>query len=353
MANVFVTGGTGFVGYHLVEALAARGDTVTCLVRKTSRTEPLERFGVRFVEADLDDRESLDRALGNASVVYHLAGTTKALRRELFYRVNVDGVRNMIEVCARRESPPVCVLVSSLAAAGPATLESPRTETDPPRPISLYGKSKRAGEVEAERLADRVPITVVRPAIVFGPWDKDCFEMFRPIAQIGVHMVPGLKTRHYSLVYSGDLAQAILAAADKGERLPGNTESAPPGEGYYFVAGDECPSYAEMGRMMGHALGRDRILVIRAGAAGTWVAAAGAEVIARLWGRPLALHFDKAREALAPSWVCRADKARAHLGFKASASLQDRFRETVRWYREHGWLPGRAAQRQREPEPSA
>ncbi len=345
MARVFVTGGTGFIGFHLVRALSEAGHTVSCLVRPTSRIQPLKRFGPEFVEANLFDVDSLHRAVEGCDVVFHLAGTTKALKRETYFRVNGDGARAVAEACARCSEPPRLIALSSLAAAGPATPDRPRTEDQPAQPISVYGKSKRAGEIELEKFADRVPTTILRPAIVFGPWDKDCLQMFQPIYNTGVHMVPGFKPRYYSLVYVADLIPAILAAVDKGEHLPADPESEP-GRGYYFIAGDECPSYAELGRMMGRALGRKRTLIIPAGVVGTWIAAAGAELIAQLRGRPMALHLDKAREALAPSWVCSAEKAKRDLGFSPQASLDERLRQTAEWYRERRWLRGKIANRE-------
>lgn len=340
MCKVFVTGATGFIGYHLVKALTESGRETTCLIRKTSRVEQIRRFGVRFVQGDLSNRESLTEALREVQVVYHLAGTTKALRPGDLYRTNERGVVELLEACRRVPNPPTVVLVSSLAAAGPAPAGRPilRTESDPARPVSFYGHSKRAGELAAEDRAGDVPITVVRPAIVFGEWDRDCFLMFRPIRRWGLHLVPGYRRKYFSLIHADDLVSLLLAAAERGERLPDpRNEDSAPGTGYYFAAGPENPTYGQLGKMMGAALGR-RVLVVPIAPPVVWLVAAINTLIGRLTRRPKAFSLDKAREALAGSWVCSAEKAERQLGFRVAASLAKRLKQTADWYKAQGWL---------------
>jgi len=339
MAKVFVTGGTGFIGYHLIKALSERGHEIRCLARKTSRIEPLRPFGVQFVQGDIRDADSITGALSDVQIVFHLAGTTRALRREEFFRVNEHGTRHLLDACLRCKAPPVVVFVSSLAAAGPVVGRSlaPKVEESPCHPVSLYGISKRAGEKVAEKYAKDLPITIVRPGIVFGEWDKDCLEMFRPIARTGIHLVPGYRRKYYSLVYVGDLANLLIRAAEQGERLPANGQSGQPGQGYYFAAYEETPSYAQLGKMMGEALGR-RTLVIPVAPPVVWTVALFGEITGQLRKRPVLFTWDKAREALAGSWICSAAKARRQLGFETPIALLDRLRQTVAWYRQAQWL---------------
>lgn len=339
MAKVFVTGGTGFIGYHLIKALSEQGHEILCLARKTSRIEPLRQFPVKFIHGDIQDADSIAGTLSNVQVVFHLAGTTKALRREDFFRVNELGIENLLKACRQSKATPVVVFVSSLAAAGPVIGRNPtpKQEGAPSNPVSLYGISKRAGELVAERYARDLPITIVRPGIVFGEWDKDCLEMFRPIEKTGVHLVPGYRQKRYSLIYAGDLVNLLISAATKGERLPPNSDGAPPGQGYYFAACDETPSYAQLGRLIGQALGR-RTLVIPVASPVVWTVAFFGEIVGQIRRRPVVFHWDKAREALAGSWICSASKARDQLGFQTPLPLAERLRQTAAWYREAKWL---------------
>ncbi|MEE8452559.1 MAG: NAD-dependent epimerase/dehydratase family protein [Thermoguttaceae bacterium] len=339
MAKVLITGASGFIGSHLAEALVARGDDVTCLVRRSSRVERLDPLDVRFACGDVTDPQSLSAAVGNVETVYHAAGCTCAIHAEQYDRVNHLGTRNVVEACAARTTPPVLVVVSSLAAAGPAVDGQPRTESDPPRQVSHYGRSKRAAELAAEQFADRVPVTVVRPPIVLGEADRLGLPMFAMISRLGVFFVNGMGRKRYSIIHATDLAELLIRAAEQGERLPvAPAEGDARSQGYYFAACGEDPTYAELGRMIGSALGRRRVLIFPTPPRGPWVAAALMELKARVRRRAVYLNFDRVREIRAGSWICSSRKAVDELGFTVAAPLAERLKQTAHWYREHGWI---------------
>jgi nucleoside-diphosphate-sugar epimerase len=340
MARALVTGASGFIGLHLAGALCARGDEVTALVRRTSDTARLESLGVRLAYGDVTRPESLASAVTGQSVVYHLAGLTRSLQTKPLYEVNEQGVRNVAQACAEQREPPVLVVVSSLAAAGPSPGDRLRTEGDPPSPVSHYGRSKRAGEEAAEAFADRVPITIVRPPIVFGEGDKATFQMFKAVARSGIHLVPGFAPRRFSLIHAADLTELLIRAAEQGTRLSpaSRGEQGPGTPGYYFAACDEHPTYYELGRMIGRSLGRRRTLAIPFAPAVVWAVGAVGDLIGAARGNPVVMNLDKAREATAGSWACSPEKAQAELGFSVPAPLDDRLRQTAEWYREQGWL---------------
>jgi len=338
MANVLLTGASGFVGSNLVEALIARGDHLTCLVRNTSQVDRLQSLGIALAHGDVTDRQSLRGPLAGKTVVYHLAGYTKAHRVKQFYEVNGQGTGNVAQVCAEQPEPPVLVIVSSLAAAGRAPAGRPRTEADPPAPVSHYGRSKRAGELAARRWADRVPITIVRPPIVLGRADHEGLAMFRCVAKFGVHLLPGCFSRKFSVIDAADLAELLILAAGRGTRIaPDETDKAT-ARGTYFAACQEDPSYAELGQMIAKALGRSRVILLPIPYAGVWAGAAGLELIARVRRQPLWLNLDKAREITAGSWTCSPRAAEEELGFSITTPLIERLRQAAQWYKTHGWL---------------
>ena len=228
MSKVLVTGGSGFIGSHLVKALAARGDEVACLVRKTSDVAELQALGVRLIQGDITDLPSLKAAIAGQEVVYQLAGCLRASHIEQFFHVNEEGARNVARACAEQPTPPVLVAVSSLAAAGPTIGDRPRRESDPPAPASNYGRSKRAGEQAMEQFAAKVPVTIVQPAIVFGEADPQMRAVFRAVARLGIHVVPGLIPHYFSLIHADDLVNLLILAAQRGRRLKAN----PPGRDY-------------------------------------------------------------------------------------------------------------------------
>lgn len=339
MARVLVTGATGFIGTHLVEALLDREERVAALVRDPGRASRLEQSGAQLVLGDVANLDRVRAAVAGASAVFHLAGVTKTLAPREFFEVNRRGVAHVARACAEQSTPPVLIVVSSLAASGPAIDGRPRKESDEPHPISWYGRSKRGGERAAGRYAGDVPITIVRPPIVFGEGDRLSLEMFKPVARWGVHPVPGLVPRHYSLIHADDLVEALLLAAARGKRLPPRGASADQrGVGCYFAACDEQPSWHELGRMIGRSLGRGSTLVVPFGARMVRAVGLLGELAGRLRGRQVTMNLDKAREATAGSWICSSKKAKEELGFSVAVPLAGRLAQTARWYQQEGWL---------------
>jgi nucleoside-diphosphate-sugar epimerase len=298
-------------------------------------------MNVEIVYGDVTDPESLPPAVAGKSIVYHVAGCIRALRRRRLFEVNQEGCRHVARTCALQPRPPVLVVVSSLAAAGPSSGDKLRTEDEPPCPVSDYGRSKRAAEQTVQEFADRVPITVVRPAIVLGEADAISLALFRPIARVGLHFAVGWRPHRFSVIHADDLARLMVLAAERGARLLpcAGLDSAPdPFQGFYFAACDEHPTFGELGKMIGSALGRRRTLVVRAGVGMAWVAAGVTELAGQITRRPFVYRLDKLREAAAGDWTCSPERARRELGFQVEVPLADRLRQTVAWYRNEKWL---------------
>lgn len=328
MAKVLVTGGTGFIGKSLIEALLARGDRVRCLVRSSHRSLPR---GVEPVYGDITQPFSLDDALVGIDVVYHLAGATLVRHPLEYRRVNAQGTRNLADACAAQTNPPVVVYLSSQAAAGPAPPDRPRVETDPPAPVSKYGRSKLAGEYGLARWSDRVPVTVLRAAGTVGPGDPNFVRLFLA-ARAGLNGVPGSTLVRLAMVHVDDLVRHLLVAAEKGERLSRDLS-----RGTYFVAMEEHPSLDELGHLAGELVGR-KVRTVGLPHWFCWLWTSGVEMWVSISGKPRLLTTDKIREAVAGSWVCSTEKARRELGIRCEVSVKDAVARTYDWYRRHGWL---------------
>ena len=340
--TVLVTGATGFIGQHLVEVLTQKGSRVICLVRHTSQISRLQPLGVSFIEGDITDEQSLPQSLAGIDVVFHIAGLLESSSRPRLYEVNEGGTRNLTRACAAHPKPPVLVVLSSLEAAGSSPDDAPRTENEPPTPITTYGKSKLAGEHAAAEHASQVPITIVRAPIVFGEWDRQTLNVFKllRLARLGIHPMPLRRTMRLSLIHARDLAEFLILVADRGERLTSPTNmQGDSGQGLYYVAYDENPTFTGLLQMAGAALGENQVRIIHIPQIFLWVLAFPYEAWYRIRSEsPGVINLEKVKAALAGSWTCSSKKARMQLGFTPSLSLVDRLQQTIDWYQEQGWL---------------
>jgi nucleoside-diphosphate-sugar epimerase len=338
MPRCLITGASGFVGSNLARVLCREGWDVRCLVRASSRLDQLEPLGVELARGSLDDPASLNAAAAGVDVVFHLAGRTAALRKSDYMIDNVEGTRRVAEACAAQSNPPVLLMVSSLAAGGPGTLQSPRRETDSERPVSAYGRSKLAAEQAAIAAGHDVPVSIVRPPMVFGQADRASFQMFRSMRFLPVHPSPGFRRFPISLVHVVDLCDAMVRIAMRGERVNANGSTATDAsQGKYYVAADRNVTYGELGQLAAKAAGWT-VAPLPLPRPIFWVAGSLGEIMGRIRKRPALVNFDKVREACAPGWVCSDEKIRTELGYRPAATLEERFAETVAWYRQHGWL---------------
>lgn len=338
MRRALVTGASGFIGPHLVERLQQNGYEVRCLVRPSSDLERLKPLSPEFVFGDVTDQDSLKAAVEGVDTVFHLAGVIKALGYDAFHRVNVEGTGNLAAACAKCDPPPTLILVSSQAAAGTSPPEHRRCESDPVAPVSMYGRSKLAGERAAAAMADRVPLTIIRPGIVIGDGDPLTLQMYRPINKCLLHLRPTLSNYRYSFVHVEDLVELLINAAERGERVDPSSAESREISGRYFAADDHQPTYVELGHIIGSALGKKRVFSIPVPKPISWVIVSVQEIIARVRGRPSIVNLDKVREGSAGDWTCSSEAAKRDLDFRTPISLVERFNRTARWYREAGWL---------------
>ena len=336
MQQVLVTGGTGFIGRHLVSELTRRGVHVRCLVRRTSDVRHLEAAGVETVYGEVLNLDEMRRVVSGVDSVFHLAGLTHAMRRTELHAVNGRACSVLADACRSRETPPRLVYVSSLSAAGPTSRElPPLTEVELREPVSHYGASKRRGEIEIQKRAADVPCTVVRPGFVYGPFDPGTLSILQPIYEFRLHLVVGFHTPPLSMIFVDDLVQLLLQAAAKGERLEGNRHGAYAPAGYYFACDDsEHPTYCQLGQKIAGALDQ-RVFICPIWHWVGWTIAGTSQLANRMQGKSSLLNVDKIREATAPSWACSAEKARRQLDFHPLHDLDSRLKQTAEWFLHH------------------
>jgi dihydroflavonol-4-reductase len=333
MPRALVTGATGFVGSNLVSELLARGWLVRCLVRSPERAAALAALGAELATGSLQDFDSVARSVADTDVVFHVAGRVAALKRQDFFLDNVDGTRAVLKAAAEQPAPPTVVYVSSLAAGGPSITGTPRRESEPGTPVSAYGASKLAAEQAATEFTDRVPLSIVRPPVVFGPGDKNSLQLFKTVFAMQVHLVPGYRDMPMSIVHVADLCEGLIAIAERGSRVTIQL----PHQGLYYITSAPTITYAEMGRFAARAMDR-RVFVLPTPKIIFRIVGAVGEIAGRLRRQPGLINWDKMREATASGWECSDDILRSELGYAPPLSLEQRFADTAAWYREHGWL---------------
>lgn len=321
--RALVTGATGFVGSHLAEALRGRGDEVTALVRSPAKAAALGPLCVRLIPGDLDDPASLARAVEGQDTVFHVAGLVAAKCEADFFRCNRDGTASLVAAAARARVSRF-VYVSSMAAGGPAEKGRPLTGSEPPRPVTAYGRSKLAGE--AAVTGGSLPWVVVRPPTVYGPRDREVLKVFR-VARWGVAPVFGDGSQELSAVHGADLADALVAAGTS-PRTTGKV---------YYACHPEVVTSADFVRAVGHAMGRRLRLVPIHPSVGRAILGA-TELSAGLARRTTILTRDKANEFFQTAWTGDPGPFTRDSGWRAAHDLASGMADTYRWYRSAGWL---------------
>jgi nucleoside-diphosphate-sugar epimerase len=327
MHSVLVTGASGFVGSHIVQALRARGIAVRCLVRRTSRLDVLRPSAPEFAWGDVGEPETLGPALAGVDAVIHCAGLTRARSRSEYFQVNADGSRNLYCACTAHKGRLARIIhISSLAALGPATAEKPVTEDNSPRPVNDYGESKLAGQRMAEACMDQLPISVLIPPAVYGPRDIDFLAYFKWVARGFVPLV-GRRPCTFSLIYIADLVEAILRVLFS-ERAAGRS----------YLVSDGCYyGWTDLADTVGAALNRRPQYVYLPASAARIVGMIG-DLTARVTGKARLISSQKIRELLQVSWTCSSQRISEELDYRAAYLLEAGVRETLAWYRENSWL---------------
>jgi nucleoside-diphosphate-sugar epimerase len=323
-----VTGSTGFIGSHLVDALLARGATVRALVRpETGAAARDERIG--YWEADLLDDRSVreSRVWEGVTHVFHLAGVTKGRTLSHFRAGNVFPTANVLAALAARGGvPPRVVLVSSQAAAGPAGApDAPVRETDRPVPVENYGRSKLQAEQAVARYRDSLPITIVRPSAVYGPRDRDFLKVFRQASsRVALHAAP--RDHSFSLVHVSDLVSALILAAEH-----------PAAAGKTYFVGDLPVTWRRLYDEAARAASATP-LQLQLPLLAVRIAARAGDLLSTITGRVSLLNKNKAALARPRWWLCDASRARDELGWRPAMPLQRGVQETYLWYVASGWL---------------
>ncbi len=322
-----VTGATGFIGSHLVEALLQRGDQVRCLVRKTSDLSRLRSLPIDMIWGDCNDKASLGKAVKGIDQIFHLAGITKAIQEKTYFQVNALGTQNLLYACLEHNSGlRKLIYFSSQAAAGPCQDGGKKKESDRCNPVSAYGHSKRMGEEMALAHAHEIPLLILRPSAVYGPRDRDIYAFFKLLSKRIKFCLSG-EDQHVSLCYVQDIVQATLLASESQESS---------GQIFFLSDGYDY-RLEEIGNIFAQAMG---IHPVRIRVPGWMISgiASFSEYLSKFSGNPPLLNKGKVEEMIQKNWVCDITKARDLLRFDPQFKLFQGARLTFEWYKKENWL---------------
>lgn len=323
----FLTGATGFVGSWVAEKLVEKGETVTCLIRKTSNLRWLKHLPVKYHNGSLLDLGSLKDGISDADYVLHCGGVTKALKIDEYYRGNVQATQNLLRA-AEEVNPNIkkFVHISSQAAVGPSTSITPVDETRGCHPLTDYGKSKLETEQVVHQFFDKLPITILRPPTVYGPRDTDVLEAFRNV-KYGINLKIGKIEQYVSMIHVFDLAEGIIHTAESKKGI-GET---------YFICDDQTYSWSQIIGEIKSLMGR-KPLNLSVPYSVAYGIASFIELVARMRGKPTILDRQKMKEIREQYWMASNVKMKTELGFSPKISLEDGLRITLEWYRENNWI---------------
>lgn len=323
--RTLVTGGTGFIGGHLVEALPGE---VVCLVRKSSDTSHLEALGVELMYGDLTDFDSLKRAAQDVDCVYHLgAYYTFHGDWDTYYAVNVQGTRLLLEACEHVDQFIYC---SSTEAVGPVT-NPPADETYPPNPTYDYGRSKLMAEsLIAAKMNKGFPATILRPVGVYGPRCVDdvsyYFMVHMARNSIFTRFVAGSGENLVDFVYVKDVVQGFLKARDRKAI-----------RGVYFISSERALTYHEVYEILARLLDRTPP-TLHVPAFLAKVAMTPLELLYSLLGKEDFMVHVSTVEATQNDRAYSWKKAYNDFGYKPEYSFEKGAEITLQWYRDHAYI---------------
>jgi len=330
LMKYFITGSTGFVGVHFLKLLQSKKsvEKIYILVRNKKKLEQriTNKNKIKIISGDLFSLKNIPE---DTQFIVHLAGLTKSFTPELFYKINRDGVKNIIKKALKLKDLKKFILVSSLAAAGPSENSEKIDETEKERPVSTYGKSKLAGEKLALEYKQKIPLTIIRPPAVYGEWDTDFLEIFKLSKKrisIGIKHKP--EERKVSLVYAKDLANSIYFFSKIKEKRSGEI---------YYITEPKIYTWKQIEDKSAKILKKKIFLRLTFPLWFGKILAILSDFFSRISNKNFIFNRDKINEIKYKNWICSGKKAKSR-NFSVKYDFNNTLPIIINWYKEKGML---------------
>jgi dihydroflavonol-4-reductase len=325
MSTILVTGGTGFLGQHIVRHLCDRGDSVRVMARPP--VQPAEKEAPGLVYADIRDYPAVERAVAGVDAVIHLVSNFRkgGSDEKEAYAVNVEGTENVLKAALKHGVSRV-VHCSTIGVHGDVK-EIPATEETPFNPCDLYQETKLLAEQRVWEFHRQtgLPVAVVRPISLLGPGDKRMLKLFKMIKK-GRFVMVGKGEALFQPAYIDDVVRGFMLCLDKEEAL---------GEAF-IIGSDEYLPLRQLVNLIAEELGVP--------APRRQIPLGPVLTLARLSEAvfvPLGIEPPLHRRRVSffqNNRAFKVDKARRILGYQPEVSLREAVRRTIHWYEEKGWL---------------
>ncbi len=326
--TILVTGATGFLGAALTRELLRRHHSVRVLVRDEHKARAQFGAAVSIVRGEITDAAQVQAAVQGVTVVYHLVGRLyhPSVPAALYRETHVEGTRILLSACQNQPQIQRIVHCSTTGVHGVTGMVS-AAEDAPFAPTNPYEATKLEGELLALDAYKKygLPVSVIRPGLVYGPGDLHLLGFFSSIKKGRPCLIDGGKARIHP-VYIDDMTEAFLLCMERPEAIGQS----------YNIAGDAPVSFKVLSTAIAHALGRQ----LPKGDIPLWLANLASDmfgVVPGLRGERAPLTRSRV-QFLTGSRVYAIDKARAELGYAPAMSLDAGMRMTAAWYQKHGYL---------------
>ncbi|MDR1928657.1 MAG: SDR family NAD(P)-dependent oxidoreductase [Endomicrobium sp.] len=328
MSRILITGANGFIGSHIVETLIAmKNHHIICVVRKTSNLKWIKKLSVEYRYGDLVDKNFLNTIVENVDIIIHCAGIIRAVNKNEYFKINSKVTKNLCTaILKKNHNLKKMIFISSQASMGPTMMTSNiKKMYDTCNPISSYGLSKFIAESEIkETLYNKVPYTILRPAAVYGPRDKDIFILFNLIHK---HLKPiTITKRLLQLVYVKDVANSVAACLEN-KKTDNNV---------YYLANSEIYTWEDIGNVIASSVGIKTIPLPIPNFILKFVGLAY-ELFSYISKKPVILNSQKIDELLQKYWIADTDPAKNDLNVKFT-SLEVASKITYNWYLLNGFF---------------
>ncbi len=325
--HVLVTGASGFLGFHIVNAAIEKGLVVYAAVRRNSNIKHLEDLPVRYLYIDYENIDETARQLAEHDIrhIIHAAGITKAIKQETYDYINATYTLNLAKAAEQiNDRFGKFVFISSLAAVGPLSeQENKITETTPPKPVTAYGRSKLLAEKNLSGVA--ISSTILRPTAIYGPRDKDIFIMVKTVSK-GFDPYIGNFVQQLSFVHAKDVADLAVQSV-----------LTPGASGIYNVTDGNSYNRYQFSDIIKTILKKNayrfhipmpivRTLAFVLETTNGWLK------------KPSVLSREKLHELAAKNWICDINKAKQELNYSPKFDLQSGLEDSINWYTKNKWI---------------